>query len=83
MLTVPSVISTYERHRRSNPRCPWQRVQSRKIAARKRLLSASLTFARGRGLCPCSAAERCIRHCAKKQLVGLVALALRLTSQSN
>ena len=66
-LTVPSVISTYERQRRSNPRCPWQRIQSRKIAARKiaarkRLLSASRIFARERGCRPWIAAERCALH---------------------
>ena len=81
MLTVPSVISTYERHRRSNPRFPWQRIQSRKIAARKRLFSASLIFPRDRGRWPWMAAERCALHCAKKHprkasVVRLRAIAL-------
>ena len=62
MLTVPSVISTYERHRRSNPRFPWQRIQSRKIAARKRLFSASLVFPRDRGRWPWMAVERYALH---------------------
>ena len=65
-LTIPSVISAYGRQRRSNPCCPWQRIQSRRIAARRRLLSASRIFARERGCRPWIAAERCALHCAKK-----------------
>ena len=65
-LTIPSVISAYGRQRRSNPCCPWQRIQSRRIVARRRLLSASRIFARERGCRPWIAAERCALHCAKK-----------------